>query len=253
MIWNLKTLGLGLIAAVAISALVAPGLMADSSKHTGGHFTNDAAGGDASLEIVETKKPPHTTRFFLFGFKHNIKCTNATYSGGMSDETQTEIELFPGFKDCWLDEAHGDPAKENVTFTMNGCSYKFTIRETEVGKKHSPLHLACPSGKQIEVVAHGLCTVTVPPQTQTNALTYHTRKKDQKHEITVKVTIPKLKYEKHGLCTFEAPAGTGPHETGIELSGAFIIKAYENPTTQVNLTATGTDGEGEEQEEGGEG
>jgi hypothetical protein len=253
MILNLKTLGAGLVAVIAISALVAPGLMADSSKHTGGHFTNDAPGGDASLEVKETTKPSHTVRFFLFGGKHNVKCTDATYSGGMNDATQTEIELFPGFKDCWLDEAHGKLGEETVTFTMNGCSYKLTIRETEVDKKHSPLHIACPTGKKIEMVAHGLCTITIPPQTQTNGLSYYTRKKTNWHEVTVNVTIPKLKYEKHGLCTFEAPAGTGPHETGIEYSGAFRIKAYKNATEQVNITATGADGsEGEETEEEGE-
>lgn len=250
MISKLRIFGFGFLIAIALGALAAPLAMTDDDKHTGGHFTNDAAGGDAALEVLESKFFPHTTRFFVAGM-NPIKCTKVTYNGEMSDETQTSIRLFPEFKECWQG-AHGAPGKENITISVNGCSYNFTIRETEVGKKDSPLHLECPAGQKIEVVSHGLCVTTVPPQEQTNAVTYLTRKQADKHEVTVRLTISKLKYEKHGLCAMVAPVGTGPHETGIEVKGAFIIKAFENPTTQVNLTATGVDEEEHEEEEEGE-
>lgn len=235
---KLKVCGGAIIAALAMSALATSIAPANPDIHSGGHFTHTGPNGHAEIKGTETNGEPHTTRFFIVG--QTIKCTNVTYQGTAAAATVTELTLTPAFPQCWVEpEAHTNAP--NATVFLNGCDYVFYVRNTDASLKHSPLWFKCPVGKKIEIVLHGSCTITIATQTITEAVTYTTiTSAAGVHEVTPNFTAL-FTYEKHGLCEFLSPFGTGPH-AGALLAGSATLRAFDKVGSQVHLTATGLNG-----------
>lgn len=218
----LKVLGLGLFAALAVSAFVAVSASASATAHTGGHFTQDS-GGTATLHGDD--EGAH--QMSLHNFGATTGC-NETYTGTVSAATATSITITPHYTECVS-------GGNTVTVNMNGCTYTFTVRDTEASVKHSPVHLKCPAGKKAEVIIHSTCTMTFGEQQITEAIVYTTITVNNKHAITADITATGISYEKHGLCEFLSPFGTGPH-TGASLTGSVKLTAKNALGNSVNLT-----------------
>lgn len=224
---NLKTLGLGLMMALAMSAFLALGAAADPTKHTGGHFTQDS-GGRATLH--GSFGGGHQMHLTMFGSA--VGCIE-TVKSEMTAPTQTEISLF----------IEGTVCGSKPTILMNGCTYTLTVRDTDASTKLSSVHLKCPIGKKVEMIQHGSCTVTLGEQTFTEGATYTKITVNGKHALTVDMTLNTI-YEKHGSCEFMPPFGTGPHSGagGISLTGSMTLIATGPDGNPANLTATGSNG-----------
>lgn len=226
---NLKALALGLVAALAMSALFTSGASSNILAQTGGHFTVDANTPlPVSLHGHGSQGSVH--RIHLIWWGNSITCTE-TYTGSLGASTVTSLTIAVSTTEC----------SENHTARMNGCAYIFTIRDTDASTKHSPMHLSCPAGKKMEWELHGLCVTTFGEQTIPNAVAYTTALVNNKHVLTLDFTTAGFTYEKHGLCEFWNPVGTGPH-TGAELVGAMRIAATDALGQPAGITATGRNG-----------
>jgi hypothetical protein len=104
---NLKVLGLTLIVAFAMSAVVA-------SSASALHFTSEAETTELKGEQTETLK------FTFLGGTLPTECTTATFSGIISASTVTQATVAPVYKGCAV-------LGEVVPWDMNSCDYLFTI------------------------------------------------------------------------------------------------------------------------------
>lgn len=227
---TLKVLGLGLFAALAMSAFAVLGASANEANHTGGHFGQDS-GGTATLHgHGGNAGNPHSVHLKAFG--STVTCTE-TYTGTQTTATATSVTITPHYTLCKSGE-------ENASVNMNGCTYTFTVRQTNTATKHSPVHLKCTGTNKAVVTAPG-CTITFGEQLITSAVVYTRITVNGKHAVTADITATGIKYEKHGLCEFLSPFGTGPH-TGAELVGSATLEGKNAAGNPINITATGTDG-----------
>lgn len=230
---TLKALGLGLFAALAMSAFAVLGASASELNHTGGHFTHDSAlNNTANLHgLGGTGHPGHSVHLKAFG--STVTCTE-TYEGQATAKTVTSVTITATYSNC----KSGETA---ASVNMNGCTYTFTIRQTNARSKHSPVHLKCAAGKKAEVTVSGQCVITFGEQQITAAVVYTQITELGKHAITADITASGITYEKHGLCEFLSPFGTGPH-SGAELVGSATLTGTNTAGEPINLTATGTNG-----------
>jgi hypothetical protein len=173
---SLKTLGLVLVAMLALGALVASGASALQPRLTVEKYPATLSGEQTAGASNE----------FVAEGGRTSKCENVKYSG-----TYTEVEAkgesggavsaleYIGCTVTLLGNI--TPA----TITMNGCQYRFTagtfVSETEATGKE--VHLECPTGKVIEEhiwqtsakhleSATPLCTYTFAPQTAKGSVSY---------------------------------------------------------------------------------
>lgn len=222
----MRHLKLGLFAALVLSVTVAATASAE-------HFTSEVA--HTTLQGSESARTHFTTG------SGTIECTEVSYSGTTSAATVTSVTITPSYPKCWHNEpAH--TAAPNATVNMNGCTYTFTIENT---LEHNQVHVVCPVGKKIEISVPG-CQLTVGPQTvgedpnagtTDNGVKYTTGGIGSTHDLTVDITLKEIAYEKHGLCVFVAPTGTGPHSDGV-LTGQATLKGLNTAGQQVGITAT---------------
>lgn len=222
---TLKVIGLGLVAPLAISAaLAAPSASASETNHTGGHFALQS-GVSAALHGHGGPGTFHQVKLHKFG--QTVECTE-TYSGSITASKVSSISITPHYTDC----ANG------VIFHVNDCTYTFQVRQTNASTKHSPMSIVCPITNRI-VITGPNCTTTIGSQTITAAVVYTRVNVGGIHQITADITATGIKYEKHGLCEFLSPFGTGPH-SGAEMTGNMLLKGTNG--APVGITATGTNG-----------
>jgi hypothetical protein len=227
---KIKALGLGLIAALALSAVA----VLSASAETGGHFTSEQE--HVILVGSEGGAEDHTTQFNAPELSSEpIQCTEVSYTGTIqsASKTVTEATIQPTYKKCWLGAHSGEP---NATVKMNECDYVFTVKKLQVESSDSTVHVVCPEGKKIELVLSSLgCTLTIPAQTPAGGVVYKTKGTGQTHELTVEVTVTGITYEAHsGFCIFVAT-----HHTDGKLTGSVTVKGTNTAGEQVGITATG--------------
>jgi hypothetical protein len=139
MLRNLKTLGLALVAVLAMSAVVASA--ASAANFTAASYPVTYSGSQAATE-------PHV--FIADGYE--TTCKNAEFSGSASAASSTAT-LTPTYSEC---TAFGLSA----TVDMNGCSYTFHLASTS----KADADLNCPAGAEVEIVAGGgSCVAHIPP------------------------------------------------------------------------------------------
>jgi hypothetical protein len=166
MIGKIRTIGLALVAVLALSAVIASAAQAVP-------VVTVETKGKINLDATTTEPQPFTA------FGAETSCTHNIFKGEAENNSST-ITVEPEYTGC---TATGNLP---VTVTTNGCHYLFHLTE-KVSSDHYRAHvdIVCPSGKQIEVhiyanaTAHAekksLCTLTIPPQTNLTTVTITTK------------------------------------------------------------------------------
>lgn len=212
-----RSLGLGLLATMAVSAIAAIGASAEVT----GHFIVE--GGDANL--VGSENAAHNSQFSFDGGTP-VECLNDTYEGFAGSETLAGFTLTPKYPTCKTagTETH------NVTITMNGCRYTF---KSTTGT-HATFWILCPTGKAIEI-HHPNCTITIPEENNLHltGVTYTTSVENAKHAFTVDLTVENITAHYHGgVCIFLGTSHKGA------LKGSFTLKAVDTDGKPVHITNT---------------
>lgn len=212
---NLKAFGLMLVAAFALSAVV-------------------ASTASAEFTIGETNAHSRTTalaeQVFTAGPEATVKCKKVAGDGTTTNTTEKEITIEPTYSECQI--AIGSLGTLTAEIDTNGCHYLFTTN-TEVA-----VHVLCPEGKQIEVTAKILGTfrkcLDVHAQTPTSPVVHYTNKLNTttgKWDIEINPTVEGITYEKTGSCAFGTVEGNDS-----TYSGKVTVEALNGNNEPINLT-----------------
>jgi len=195
----LKVLGLTLVAAFAMSAVVASAASAANFNfHSEGTSTVLTGTQHAGSDVFKTDGG-------------TVSCSSATYTGSQTGSTAESVEVTPTYSGC---TAFGFI---NVPIHVNGCKYKFATSET---KYQGAVHIICAT-KPIEITSPG-CTVTVGTGTPGGKATYTNVGSGTTREVTVDVALTGINYVEDnngGGCV----GPTGTTKTNGTYSGAALV------------------------------
>lgn len=219
---KLKALGLGLLAAMAMSAVA----VMNAGAETGGHFVSSASHTNL---IGEESGTNHRVKFASDGGTP-IECTKATYTGTMSGSTATEVSIKPHYTECRTEDA---PVNEHkVVVHMNGCEYNFTVGQNPEG--HNTVHLVCPTGVSGATITHPNCTMRMPAQTPADGVAYTSDTSGPAHAITADVTATGITaHYEGGICVF-----LGTKHTAT-MTGSVTLRGEDTNGNPASITATG--------------
>jgi hypothetical protein len=160
---NLKTLGLGLIAALAMSAMATPGARAvtDDAQMTLAEFPATVTGEQFNGSLVITREG------------RTVTCETIKFDGTIqSTDSKTALTLTPTISNC-----HSVilGTKFPATVTMNGCDYLLRLtKDTPSGTYTADTDLVCPGTNKVEVHVYesaakhtagtSMCTTKTPAQ-----------------------------------------------------------------------------------------
>jgi hypothetical protein len=212
---KLKALGLGVLAAMAASALAVVG----ASAQVAGHFSSDV---EHTL-FIGTENATHNTQFSVDG-GGPIRCHKTSYTYTGQAKLLAGVRLVPKYEEC---TTVGQEAK--FTFTTNGCLYTL---KTNSGGAHATFFIECPNGTPMEI-HHPNCTMTIPEKKLLNGVSYTTLLEGGKHALTVNVTVSGIPVEYHGgACIILGTSHKGAW------TGSFTLKGTDKAGNLVNITAT---------------
>lgn len=221
MIRNLK-IGIALTAALAMSAIGAPGAQAASSLDIGAApaFLTGPLSGN-KLRITGPKEESVAV----------LTCTTANLDATTTFANLTEVTFAPNFgaaNTCKLVTEVVSVASVDV----NGCNFTLTNTATTLVWKAD---VVCPAGKVMEVT-QGACTVTIAPQSNLEKITMATVAGTPTH-VSATFAITNMSVTGGAGC----PAATQGVHTA-DLTGVQTIKAFRDEGgkegVQVNLEAT---------------
>jgi hypothetical protein len=223
---KLKALGLGLVAALAMSAFA----VVNATATTGGHFTAENSHTILS-GLDDATTPPK-----FHAFDQTVTCKHATYSA-TTGETATSITATAVYGEC---STSVGPAVVN----MNGCDYLFTVR-TNPATNHNTTHLVCPGGGPTIRVnspfsGHDCIIEVTPNQTPSGGVTYETGgTAGSGHDIVVNATVTGI----HSVITtaggnFFACGTTDTTDNEGELTGKATVTGKNTAGAAVGITAT---------------
>ena len=217
---KLKGLGLGVLAMLALGAVV----VINASAKTGGHFIT---GSQHTIVNQTTGAGTHQLEFFLVGSEEiGIICDKMTASGSAIGETITEAVGNISVEKC-----HTTGSEISTAIHINGCQTRITIASGNQETTEQTNDIICPAGKAIEIT-HPNCTIKIPPQTMTG-LTYTTVVDSQKiHTLTVDANAQVTVHYEAGICIF-----TGTNHLGV-FKGSTIVRAENTFGERVPITAT---------------
>jgi hypothetical protein len=141
---NLKTLGLAVVAVLAMNVMVASVASAANEFHSAG----------APATITGSQK---STNAFHVPGAGTVHCTSATFHSTMSNTTATELTVHPTYSGC---TAFGFA---NAHVSTTGCDYTIT----QPSSLKSAMHVVCSGANLIRITPTFLtsvCTVTVGSQ-----------------------------------------------------------------------------------------
>jgi hypothetical protein len=140
---NLKTLGLTIVAVLAMSALAASA--ASASQYTASAYPATATGANTvGDETLTTTGGP-------------VQC-KSHFTGTLAAASST-LTVTPKYTEC---KAFGFL---NATVAFNGCDYLFHAGAAKGGGVYdNSVDVVCPAGKAVTIAA-GTCEVDVPAQT----------------------------------------------------------------------------------------
>ena len=220
---KLKALGLGLLAAAAVSAVTAM----NAGATEGGHFTTDLT----HVDLHGFNGFGHNLHFVQHGVAGEVGCAEPTHEATMISATKTvsELTVTPKYKECYT-TGGGKPG--SVIIDVNGCTYIFKVAKNTTDTTEQTARLECPGGAVMKIT-HPNCTTTIHPQNVNTGITYK-KVVGPPHHITID-SDAQFTITSHGLCQFILPTvGAGT------LKGSVRIKAI-NPnkkTEELNITAT---------------
>jgi hypothetical protein len=196
---KLKVFGVALVALVALSAVLAS---AASATYRSPKKTVSLTGKSTTAQVFKTK----------FG---TIECSSGEFTGTQTGEEEFEgewtsktITVHPTYTGC---KALGF----NATVNTEECKYDFTTATTTPGTgSHAVVHLKCPSGQKIHIVAAGgLCSVNVGEQENVGIVDFMNEGSGETASVLVDSDhVENISYE--GVGGFCSGAGTGGTYTG---------------------------------------
>jgi len=222
---KLKTLGLGLLAAFALSAVSASAASADEIT------------SDTQTEVTHLTGVSHDNVFEIPSEKQRFECTTSKFSGTFSGAATDEVTVHPTYNGTigvTPHTTHCDSSSGTVVVDTNGCDYKLT-GETNVehNGKEAEVHIECDQpGEEIEITGSSGCTVDVPAQTPTQGGVRYT---NDGNAIIVDATATGIEWTAHGfICAFGGIATEG-HDAIY--TGSVTVQGYEDAahTKEVNL------------------
>jgi len=210
-----------MVAVIAAAAISAVGV-ASASAETGGHFTFDTA----HTLLKESKEAGHS-----FELKNSneeaINCSQAIGESTVNATTLTELQLTPTYSGC---KTSGGA---EVTATMEGCSYVFTIGKD--ARADNTVDLTCPSGKALEL-HHPNCTMTIPPQTGKLGAAFTEVIESAKRALTMELTVSALTVQYHGgICIL-----LGTNQLW-KINGSFKLAGWNTVGEPTAIRATGSE------------
>ena len=212
---NLKTLGLALVAILALGALVASSASArvfSEKEHT--IITSSADEGAKQVFEVEA------------GSGIKLECTTLTLDENTVTGTEiaanefeaADITVKPTYSGCT------GPLGSTVHVTNEGCNYTFTF--TENNTTTGPAHVVCQTNKFIKITVTAplfgdICTVKVGSQSPTGTVHYTNIGTGTTREITVNPTITGIHATREGstACAEEAAPTTGTYSGKVIITG----------------------------------
>lgn len=222
---KLKVLGLGLLAVVATSAFAA----INASATIGGHFTNDATLGHATVTGTEATGTSHALAFVKKGGSagEEITCHTADYTGTVNAPTVQSVSITPSWSNCTTG-TEGTATSFDVH--ENGCILTFT--SGKIGQASHTADVVCPGPIKYIDITHPQCTITIPEQT-VSGITYTTTVENNKHALTMNVKAENItSHYEAGICVF---LGT-THVS--EMKGSVTVHAANTAGEPVNITET---------------
>ena len=216
---NLKTLGLALVAAFALSAVVASAASAETA-----HFTVQGIGAGETAGVKGTQVGSPTNTFTKNGL--TMTCATATVTGkalSTGPEPST-ITLEPTYSGCHVVIAG---LTKTVTVTMNGCAYIYrATKNTESVAFSADLTIECEVAgpKKIEIHTYSTagtevgttCTTDITPhQTITGTIQLTNEPAATPDDILahINVTFPVHNTIQGALCGQNAIESTTWHGT----------------------------------------
>ncbi len=224
---KLKLAGFGILAVTLVGGVSVLSAFASPTKI---HFISEAPIGwtHVGASQVEGKVELHDLESEI-----SMSCETATATGDIENETVIQVTLYPTYKSCSDSLFTGGP----TTVTMNGCDYLLTSGSSE---GHSPVHLVCPVGKEMEILDNppivGTCTYKLPSQLMTGGITYTNIGSGKTKEVVAKMTLGvyATKTETSSGCL-----GTeGGLTSQIELTGTMKAKGLATNEEQYGIEAT---------------
>lgn len=181
---NLKVLGLAVVAALALTAVVASGAQAAEfhSETTPTNLTGTSTGNHV---------------FNAAGAK--ITCKNATFTGQQTGLVTSEVTVGATYSNCSF-------LFFNVNVNMHGCEYKF----------HSNNSVDVVGGSCTGITYEGAgCKVVVPAQSGLSTVGFATAGSGSSRTINVSPNVTGIKYTSSGLCPENGTNLTnGKYESG---------------------------------------
>lgn len=223
---KLKVLGLGLLAALAVSAIA----VVNASASITGHFEQEITRAHLKGEESGTN---HRIKFSVDGGTP-IECTIATYTGTPVDPlTFEELTVTPHYTECKTEGA----SEHNVTVHVDGCEFEFYSNKnasTHTPTSYATTGLWCPKDVPGIRVTHPNCTMRMPPQTiTTRGVRYTTTEENKKHAITLTADAAGITaHYEAGICIF---LGTTHSAVMVGSATVWAVNANNEP---VGITAT---------------
>lgn len=203
---NLKTLGIALVAAFAMSAIGASSASASFPLfHTEAEDTvlTGSQGQLAALNVLTTDLG-------------ELKCKDVKYIGTQAGLTTSTMTLKPKFEQC-------QHAGENATVTEKSCAFVFHLGES-TEPIEAQMDIECVDGDQI-VVHTEECTTTIPPQSGLKKVTFTNEGEATTRSVIADLGLEEIHYVEHGAgCASET-------------------ETTENGTYTGKITVTGEDSE----------
>jgi hypothetical protein len=218
---NFKAFGLAMVAALALSAVVASGAQAATASVQASSYPATLTGNQKTTNV-----------WSVGGGVRKASCKTAIFHGTLTAAADP-VTLTPTYAEC-TSEPFGP-----VTNTMNGCDYAFHLNSVTSTTGTMTTDIRCPAGKEVQIYLYesaakhasgeALCTYDIPPQTNLSAGEYHneTNAATGKKDITATLNVTNVAVK--STVSAKILCGIAPGATGTTtLSGSVTLTADED-------------------------
>jgi hypothetical protein len=225
----LKALGLALVAAFALSAMIASAAQAQALKVTAASYPAVLTGTVIKHKETETEPFVHT---FTTSGGAVLSCKKITFTSTITAATE-RLTVIPKYEEC---SAKIGASALPATVTMEDCDYEFHggVTETDTDKfEKGEVDLVCPKGVAGPVIHifetaakheknESLCTLTVAPFTNKSGVTYTNTTTPTPDDVDVSATTEGIALTRTGslLC--------GSANQTATYTGSVTLKAFED-------------------------
>jgi hypothetical protein len=198
MIRKLKTIGLVLVAAFALSAVAAAAAQAEAPEFHGEE-------GPVTYVGEQLESATFT------GTGGAVKCTKGTWEGSSSTTTTTEIEFEATSGGC---TALGLP----VVWDFNGCTYPSRM-VLGSSPPTTVTDIKCPAGKEVTITIGKICVVHVPPQKGIKHVVWDNVGSGRTRDFKATMTEEGITYTETTGCPFPGTYKNGTYFATVTVKG----------------------------------